>query len=82
MIGSFSDIYGRRPFLLVTVLITSAQVWTIALYPNISLYYYLVAKAFGKISVFGPVLSYVADCTTTEYDFCHNHIHYLFGYCQ
>src|SRR4051812_1161471 len=40
------------------------QVFAIWLYPAVSLYFYFVAKAIGKLSVYGTILAYLADCTT------------------
>lgn len=62
LIGALSDVWGRRPFLFLTVTFTCAPIPLMKLSPW---WYFAMLSLSGIFSVtFSVVFAYVADCTT------------------
>jgi DHA1 family tetracycline resistance protein-like MFS transporter len=67
ILGSYSDIYGRRPILILTLIFTSFPVWIIMGYPlYTSLWLFFAAQIIAKLSTFSSVYAYIADITSVE----------------
>lgn len=64
LIGALSDVWGRKPFLLLTVSFTCAPIPLMKLSP---MWYFTMLSISGVFSVtFSVVFAYVADVTTEE----------------
>lgn len=63
-LGSWSDVNGRKPFLILAMLLASAPIFVVLLNMRIGLplyYYYMVTAFSGSITCIAPSLSYLAD---------------------
>jgi len=64
LIGALSDVWGRKPFLLLTVAFTCAPIPLMKISPW---WYFAMLSISGVFSVtFSVVFAYVADCTTDD----------------
>ncbi|KAL5016535.1 hypothetical protein ScPMuIL_006124 [Solemya velum] len=64
LIGALSDVWGRKPFLILTVTFTCAPIPLMKLSP---MWYFAMLSISGIFSVtFSVVFAYVADVTTDE----------------
>ena len=66
LLGNYSDHHGRKPILLLTMLVNSLPVWVLCLYPTVSLWWFFGVQVIAKLSTFSSVYAYLADITVRE----------------
>ena len=67
LLGTYSDTAGRKPILLLTLLLNTLPVLTLTLYPHyLSLWWFFGVQVVSKLSTFSSVYAYLADVTIRE----------------
>jgi MFS family permease len=67
LFGIYSDLYGRRPVLVIKLVFITLPIVLLCFTPTISMWYFFIASILTKISTFSTVYAYVADVTAPEH---------------